>query len=143
MAFPLLWNCHKGCCVYNLPRYETRLVPFLHNGRFPKTGAVCPPEIQLVLVTKGIMDVQFHRGVAQKPERTVWDREAGVAGSPSPTNLLTVGKKSKLPPRERVAKRTLNCSKTIRQLWWWKSTRSTHLWEHETELERNLRQVDG
>ena len=25
----------------------------------PQTGAVCPPEIQLVLVTKGIMDFQF------------------------------------------------------------------------------------
>ena len=52
----------RGVACIGCQDDETRLVPFLHNGRLPKTGAVCPPEIQLVLVTKGIMDVQFLNG---------------------------------------------------------------------------------
>lgn len=47
--------------MYRFANNETQLVPILHNGRLPKMGAICPPEIQLVLVEMGIMDVQFRK----------------------------------------------------------------------------------
>lgn len=47
----------RGAQRVQVAENETLLVPILHNGRGSPTNRVCPPEIQLVLVTKGIMDI--------------------------------------------------------------------------------------
>ena len=49
----------EGCDAYRFPQNEASLVPILHNGLGSPTNRVCSPKIQLALVTKGIMDVQF------------------------------------------------------------------------------------
>ena len=49
----------EGCDAYRFPQNEASLVPILHNGLGSPTNRVCPPEMQLVLVTKGIMDFDF------------------------------------------------------------------------------------
>ena len=49
----------EGCDAYRFPQNEASLVPILHNGLGSPTNRVCPPKIQLALVTKGIMDFHF------------------------------------------------------------------------------------
>ena len=52
----------RGVLRLQFAKNEARLVPILHNGRVPPPECICPPRVQLTLVTKGIMDIRFQYG---------------------------------------------------------------------------------
>lgn len=51
----------RGVLRLQFAKNEARLVPILHNGRVPPPECICPPRVQLTLVTKGIMDIRFQQ----------------------------------------------------------------------------------
>ena len=79
----------RGVLRLQFAKNEARLVPILHNGRVPPPECICPPRVQLTLVTKGIMDIRFQYGEsASLVCRLLWEQECFVGSNPtSPTNL--------------------------------------------------------
>ena len=76
----------EGCDAYRFPQNEASLVPILHNGLGSPTNRVCPPEMQLVLVTKGIMDFNLTTEISSVwLERLLWEQNVRGSNPLSPT----------------------------------------------------------
>ena len=78
----------RGVLRLQFAKNEARLVPILHNGRVPPPECICPPGVQLTLVTKGIMDIRFQYGVSHSlVVHLLWEQTVGGSNPSTPTNL--------------------------------------------------------